>query len=206
MNLLEALQRIRALGVPSFETRDVSALLQVSPANASMLLGRLARHGQVSRLARGKWMLGTGSRAVMAEQLAAPYPAYVSLQSALFRHGVIEQVPAITFAVTLGRARRIPTPHGMISLHRIPPALFGGFAVEEDGGKLATVEKALFDLLYLAPGRSRIFSTLPELAVPRRFQWQQLKAYTELVKAPGRRAYISQRIAAIRARSMKAKA
>jgi len=36
MNQMEALQRIQQLGVSSFESRDVSALLQVSPANASM--------------------------------------------------------------------------------------------------------------------------------------------------------------------------
>lgn len=198
MNLLEALQRIRALGVPSFETRDVSALLQVSPANASMLLGRLARHGQVSRLARGKWMLGTGSRAVMAEQLAAPYPSYVSLQSALFRHGVIEQVPAITFAVTLGRARRIPTPHGMISLHRIPPALFGGFAVEEDGGKLATVEKALFDLVYLSPTRSRLFVKLPEVELPRTFQWPETLRWAKQIAGKSRRAFVEAKLRELR--------
>lgn len=200
MNLLEALQRIRALGVPSFETRDVSALLQVSPANASMLLGRLARHGQVSRLARGKWMLGTASRAVMAEQLAAPYPAYVSLQSALFRHGVIEQVPAITFAVTLGRARRIPTPHGMISLHRIPPALFGGFAVEEDGGKLATVEKALFDLVYLSPTRSRLFVKLPEVELPRTFQWPETLRWAKQIAGKSRRAFVEAKLRELRSR------
>lgn len=38
MNQIEALQRIRRLGVPGFETRDVAALLRVSPANASMVL------------------------------------------------------------------------------------------------------------------------------------------------------------------------
>jgi hypothetical protein len=39
---------------------------------------------------------------------------------------------------------------------------------------------------------------LPELTIPRRFQWQRLKEYTELVKSSGRRAFISDRIKAIR--------
>jgi hypothetical protein len=42
MNQTEALQKIQRLGVPAFETRDVSALLRVKPANASVLLSRLA--------------------------------------------------------------------------------------------------------------------------------------------------------------------
>ena len=201
MNQMEALQKIRSLGVPSFETRDISALLQVSPANASMVLGRLAARELVGRLARGKWTLGTGSRTLMAEQLAAPYPAYVSLQSALFRHGVIEQVPAITFAVTLGRARKIMTPQGRVSLHRIPPELFGGFAVAEDGGKLATVEKALFDLVYLSPTRSRLFVKLPELELPRTFRWPETARWTKRIAGKSRRAFVEAKLTELRSKT-----
>jgi hypothetical protein len=46
-----------------------------------------------------------------------------------------------------------------------------------------------------------MFSKLPELTVPRRFQWQRLKEYTELVKSPGRRAFIVERIKSIRSTS-----
>lgn len=201
MNQMEALQRIRRLGVPSFETRDISALLQISPANASMVLGRLAARELVSRVARGKWTLGAGSRTLLAEQLAAPYPAYVSLQSALFRHGVIEQVPAITFAVTLGRARTVLTPQGRVSLHRIPPELFGGFTVAEDGGKLASVEKALFDLVYLSPTRSRLFVKLPELELPRTFRWAETTRWTEQIAGKSRRAFVAAKLTELRSKT-----
>lgn len=198
MNQSEALQRIRGLGVPSFETRDVSALLRVSPANASVLLARLAERELVVRLARGKWLLGPGSRPLVAEQIAAPYPAYVSLQSALFRHGVIEQVPAITYAVTLGRARRVRTPRGAVSLHRMPPELFGGFVLAEDGGKLATVEKALFDLVYLAPTRSRLFVKLPEMELPRGFRWTETARWARKIAGSSRRAFVEAKLAELR--------
>lgn len=197
MNQMEALQKIQGLGVASFETRDVSALLQVSPANASVLLSRLAGRELVVRLARGKWILGTGSRSLVAEQVAAPYPAYVSLQSALFRHGAIGQVPAITFAVTLGRARKVKTPHGMVSLHRMPPELFGGFEVTENG-KLATVEKSLFDLVYLAPTRSRLFVRLPELELPRSFRWAETARWTKRIAGSSRRAFVETKLAELR--------
>jgi hypothetical protein len=81
----------------------------------------------------------------------------------------------------------------------MPPALFKGFELSTaSDAKIATPEKALFDLFYLAPGRSRLFSRLPELAIPRRFQWQRLKEYTGLVASAGRRAFIAERIKAIR--------
>ena len=198
MNQMEALQRIRALGVPSFETRDVSALLHVSAANASVLLGRLKTHGLVWRLARGRWSLGPISRGLMVEQVAAPYPAYVSLQSALFRHGVIEQVPAITYAVTLGRAKKVASPQGMVSLHRMPPDLYGGFEDTEDSGKIATVEKALFDLVYLSPTRSRLFVKLPELELPRAFRWAETTRWTKLIQGQSRRTFVDTKLSKLR--------
>ena len=93
----------------------------------------------------------------------------------------------------------LATPLGTISFHRMPPELFKGFELSSrSDAKVATAEKALFDLLYLAPGRSRVFSRLPELAIPRRFQWERLKEYTKLVKSSGRRAYIAERASALR--------
>lgn len=138
-------------------------------------------------------------RFALPELISAPYPAYVSLQSALFHHGMIEQIPSIIYAVTPARPRRLRTPMGTISYHRMPPELFKGFEfLAGSDAKIAIPEKALFDLVYLAPGRSRVFSKLPELTIPRRFQWKRLKEYTDLVKSPGRRAFIAERIGMLR--------
>lgn len=198
MNQTEALQKIQQLGVPSFETRDVSALLRVTPANASALLSRLATRGFVRRLARGRWSIGAQSnREQLAEQIAAPSPSYVSLQSALFRHGLIEQVPEVLYAVTLGRARRVRTPSGTVSLHRMPPALFGGYEITDDGTKVATAEKALFDLLYLGPTRSRLFVSLPELELPKSFRWADLAGWTKKIPGKSRRAFVEKKLAAL---------
>jgi hypothetical protein len=145
------------------------------------------------------WICPVMVWAALPELILAPYPAYISLQSALFHHGLIEQIPAVIYAVTPARPRRLRTPMGTISFHRMPPELFQGFELSSGSdAKIATPEKALFDLLYLAPGRSRVFSKQPELTIPRRFKWQRLKECTELVKSSGRRAYIAERIRALR--------
>jgi predicted transcriptional regulator of viral defense system len=200
MNQAEALQGIQQLGVPSFETRDISALLRVSPANASVLLSRLASRGFVRRLTRGRWSIGAqSSQGQLAEQVAAPAPAYVSLQSALFRHGLIEQIPEVLYAVTLGRARRVKTPSATVSLHRIPPILFGGYDMADDGTKTATAEKALFDLLYLSPSRSRLFASLPEIELPRSFRWPEVARWAKRIAGKSRRTFVERRIAELRA-------
>jgi predicted transcriptional regulator of viral defense system len=200
MNQIEALQRLTILTTPVVETRDAAALLQVSASNATTILRRLACEGMLVHLSRGRWLVNQKiDRLALPELISAPYPSYISLQSALFHHGLIEQIPTNLYAVTPARPRRLQTPLGTISFHRMPPELFKGFDLSSTSdAKIATPEKALFDLLYLAPGRSRLFSKLPELTMPRRFQWSRLKEYTELVRSSGRRTYITERIGAIR--------
>lgn len=195
MNQIEALRRLQGLGAPVFETRDASALLAVTPANANMILGRLADQGQLVHLARGRWLIAkTLSRLALPELISAPHPAYVSMQSALFHHGLIEQVPAVIYAATLARPRRATTPMGVVSFHRLPAELFTGFDVNDDGAKIASPEKALFDVLYLGPARSRLFARLPELEFPREFRWPQLRDFAKLVKSPNRKKFIERRI------------
>jgi predicted transcriptional regulator of viral defense system len=200
MNQIEALRRLQTLATPVVESRDVAALLRVSTSNATTILRRLARKGMIVHLSRGRWLvIEKIDRLALPELIAAPSPAYISLQSALFQHGLVEQIPSVIYAVTPARPRRQQTPLGTISFHRMPPELFKGFDLSSGShAKIATPEKALFDLLYLGPGRSRVFSKLPELTIPPRFQWKRLKEYTELVKSSGRRAYIAERIRAIR--------
>ena len=89
----------------------------------------------------------------MPEFLTAPFPADVSLQSALYLYGMVSQVPSVTHAVTLTRTRRFATPLGAVSLHHVKPAFFFGYEdAGRTGGRLATPEKALVDFLYRPPG------------------------------------------------------
>ena len=199
MKQIEALRQLESLGNHGFETRDAAALLRVTQGNANKILGRLEDSGFLVHVARGRWLPSRNvARNVLPELIAAPYPAYVSLQSALFLHGLIEQMPSVIYAVTLGRPRRVTTGIGTVSFHRMPPDLFSGFEVSADGAKIATAEKALFDTLYLAPGRSRLFAHLPELEIPRGFRWAQLQSHLQRVKSPVRRKFIADRIESLR--------
>jgi predicted transcriptional regulator of viral defense system len=202
MNQIEALQSLRILGTPVVESRDVAALLQVSTSNATTILRRLAQEGLITHVSRGRWLLNEKiDRLALPELISAPYPAYISMQSALFHHGLIEQIPSVVYAVTPARPHRVQTPLGVISYHRMPPGLFTGFELSpQSDAKIAVPEKALFDLFYLAPGRSRVFSNQPELTIPRRFQWQRLNDYAKLVRSSARKAHITERIRALRAR------
>jgi predicted transcriptional regulator of viral defense system len=187
MTLIEAQQRIKSLNVPLFQTSDVAICLGITRLHASKLLGRLVSAGVLLSLARGLWgFVGSVDPLLLPESLTAPAPAYVSLYSALFYHGMIAQIPENIYAVSLARTRRYKTPLGTISIHHLHESFFFGFeSVGEWGIKMATPEKALLDTLYLYTARSGWFKKLPELNIPSAFNKQY--AFEMIKKIPSLR-------------------
>ena len=193
MTLLDALSRIASMDAMVFSTSDVAARLQVRGGHASTVLARLASSGQLVRLRRGVWTLpGRVDPLALPEYLTSPFPAYVSLQSALYLHGMISQMPAVTYAVSLARTRRFATPLGAVSVHHVQPTFFFGFEdAGRSGGRLATLEKAVVDFLYLAPARSKLFRALPELEWPKRFSVRAARAIVKRIEPVRRRTLVS---------------
>jgi predicted transcriptional regulator of viral defense system len=190
MSAAESLARLRALGVPVFETADAAAALEQGPQAASKTLQRLAAADLLLRVRQGVWSLDPSiSPYVLAAHLTSPMPSYVSLQSALHLHGMIEQIPASTYVISLARTQRIRTARGSFSIHHVAPELFGGYASDR-GFDLATPEKALFDVAYLAGTRTRLFTKLPELELPRRFRRAALTEWLDRVRAPKQRVQV----------------
>ena len=196
MSASDAYARITAVGMPTLETSDVAALLRMSTPATSMLLTRLATSGLVSRIRPGLWLVSRslGSRYALAEPLTSPFPSYVSLQTALYLHGMIEQVPSVIYLVSLARTQRISTSVGVYSVHHLTPDLFDGFEDRADGTKVATPEKALFDIAYLSGGRSRLFAHLPELEIPKGFRRSRLPGWTARIVAARRRSMVEHRL------------
>ena len=192
----EAYGRLLDLGVATVETADVAAALQVTTSAATKLLRRLAAAQLIVRLRSGLWLLARSAANAysLAEAVTAPMPSYVSLQTALYLHGMIEQVPSVIYLASLARTQKIATSVGVFSVHHIAPELFDGFETHADGTKLATPEKALFDVAYLSGGRSRLFAHLPELELPARFRRGQLRDWTQRITALRKRSMVETRL------------
>jgi predicted transcriptional regulator of viral defense system len=202
MNASHALARLRRIGIPVIETADAAAALEQSPFAASKTLSRLAESGLVARVRKGVWSLESSLDPYrLAAHLTAPLPNYVSLQTALHLRGMIEQIPAVVYLVSLARSQRIQTTLGSFSVHHMAPELFGGFEETAEGVRLATAEKALFDLAYLSGGRSRRFAAVPELEVPRGFRWKELERWRDRIPSDRRRALVTRRLAQFLARA-----
>lgn len=188
MNARLAYATLRRLGVPVIRTSDAATALGLATPAAAQTLAALAKVQLVTPIRQGMFWVGDApfDPDRLPEYLTAPLPSYLSLHTALYRHGMIEQIPSVIYAATLARTARIETRSGSFSLHHLAPEVFGGYEELPDGVKLASAEKALFDVAYLSAGRSRIFVALPELELPRSFSHARLKRW--LSKIPSDRS------------------
>ena len=127
MNLLEAYQKLKILS-PTFVTKEAAMVLDVSHAYASAILSRLAKHKTVVSIARARWAYSDSVDPLLLPNiLSFPMKAYVSLYSALYYRGLIDQIPSTVFAITNGKTKLFETPLGKISLHSINGFLFTGY-------------------------------------------------------------------------------
>jgi len=139
-----------------FTTSDVLTLTGMRRSAATHALRRMAARRLVIRVRRGVWVNGMVedvSPYELVRHLAAPWPAYVSLYSALADSGVVQEIPHVIYAVTAGRTRRCQTPLGAFYFHHLPARLIWGYALRQVGRAvfpLAEPEKAWLDLAYLA--------------------------------------------------------
>ncbi|MBE0713650.1 MAG: type IV toxin-antitoxin system AbiEi family antitoxin domain-containing protein [Candidatus Aminicenantes bacterium] len=193
MRLVDVHARLLRMGVPVFQTSDAAAYLGVGSAHASKLLARLAVSGHLARLGRGRW--GFKERIdpfALPEYLTAPYPSYVSLQSALYHHGLISQIPSVIYAVSIARTKVYVTSLGTVSVHHIDPSFFFGHqSAAKRPIKIATPEKALIDFLYLGPARTRLFRALPELEFSKGFKVNEARKIIGKIRPVRRRNHVS---------------
>jgi predicted transcriptional regulator of viral defense system len=194
MKPTDAYADLLRLNRPVVETREAATRLGLSVPAASQQLRSLERSGIVRRLRRGLWLLRPDTEPfALPAYLTAPYPAYVSLWSALARHGMIEQVPRQVYVASLARTQQVHTSVGDFSIHHLAPELLGGYAPMREGGHLATPEKALFDTIYLLTPRGGQIR-LPELQLPEEFDERQLDEWTPRIQRPRLRTMVSREL------------
>jgi predicted transcriptional regulator of viral defense system len=196
MNAASALARLRAFGKPVVTTGEAALLLGMEQSATTQALKRLARAGLLQRIRHGLWTTEASLDALLLpEYLTAPFPSYVSFQSALFFHGMISQIPSVIYVASLAPTRRVRTSLGTFSVHRLAPTFFGGYDIVKGSGvHLATPEKALLDILYLGQARSRLFAHLPEVELPRQFDRDRIEYWVRRIPPGPRRTSVERRL------------
>jgi predicted transcriptional regulator of viral defense system len=197
MNAIEAVSRLRKMQ-PAITTADAAMLLGQSVPAAGKMLARLARSGLVTPIRRGLWAIGERVEPLtLPPYLTAPLPSYTSLQTALYLHGMISQMPSVIYVASLDRTQLIETSVGTFSIHRLAPEFFGGFETDKPGVALATPEKALLDVFYLSATVSRRFAALPELELPAGFRVSLAREWVRRIRSARLRTIVSNRLESV---------
>jgi len=196
MNAVAALAHLRGLGKPVVTTNDVTLALGIERSAATQTLKRLAAERLLKKIRHGLWAVDPALDPLrLPEYLTAPFPSYVSFQSALYLHGMVSQVPEVLYVASLAQTRRMKTTLGAFSIHRLAPTFFGGYeTLRESGVRLATPEKALLDTLYLGQTRSRLFAHLPEIEIPKTFDRRKAREWVARIPAGPRRTTVERRL------------
>jgi len=145
---------------------DLMKLSGLSYSAARKAAQRLVKKGILIRIYTEYF--GNSLCSYQAEEVANRVypPSYVSCETALFHHGVIDQAPFAIVSVSTRKGKRIRIGENRFIYHKILRSLFWGY-VSDKGYLLAEPEKALLDWFYLK-SRKNIKPPLDEI------NWVQL--------------------------------
>jgi len=138
---------------------------------ASKKLARLKAKKLLTHITKGVWA-NTG-HPYFHPVSCVPYllgkeQGYVSFLTALHFHGVLSQIPKTIQVATTGHSRMLVSPVAQYEFIQIKPELMQQGIVWSEAQLpclLATTEKAVIDVLYIATRKKRRFARLPELTL-----------------------------------------
>lgn len=146
---MKTLQKLLDSESPFFTTQILAGLWNVDPASAKTMASRLFKKGILLRLRRGLYALGK-TKVFPFELANALYqPSYISLESALNYWGVLVQAPQVVLSVA-NRSKRLRAQNVEFIYRRIPKKCLEMGWQKEKNFVIATPEKAVLDLYYLA--------------------------------------------------------
>jgi len=154
-----------------FTTRDYANYENLSVSAASKKLARLKENKLLTRVTKGVWA-NTSSPyfhpVFGVPCLLGKERGYVSFLTALHFHGLLSQIPKTIQIATTGHSRTLDSTVAHYEFIQVKPELMQqGITWTETPlpYSLATAEKALIDVLYIATRKNRRFISLPELTL-----------------------------------------
>lgn len=146
-NIYEMHRKAEKSGRAVFSVQQFANVIGKTRLSAAVYLSRMVKKGLIKRIRRGKFAFSDDDLAIASQLIE---PSYISLNSALLFHGLVQQVPASVECVTARNTFRFGDL-GII-YRKIPGALFYGYEKKRKGNSyilIAEPEKALIDCVYL---------------------------------------------------------
>ncbi|MCK4297015.1 MAG: type IV toxin-antitoxin system AbiEi family antitoxin domain-containing protein [Candidatus Marinimicrobia bacterium] len=129
---------------------NFAELIRLSGLSVSSLrraIHRLIQRGLLIKLSKG--LYANSFACPSLEEVAGILypPSYISLESALFLHGILDQIPHLVTCVSLNKTKTFHTTIGEIAYFHIKKDLYFGYQIK-DGVPIALPEKAALDFIY----------------------------------------------------------
>jgi predicted transcriptional regulator of viral defense system len=149
MRGIELLKMMKDLNKPFFTIADLEKMTRLSRQSLYVALKRWVDNGILERIAPG--MYSPMMSDLTIEKIAAQIyiPNYLSFESALARHGILNLIPHSLTLATTRKTKRYTLRNQDVEFRQISPILFFGF--EMTGGiNIAVPEKAFLDQVYFS--------------------------------------------------------
>jgi predicted transcriptional regulator of viral defense system len=172
---------LQAIDKPFFSVADLEKLIGLSGKSLLVTIRRMVDAGILRKVRRNAYTLAGAAFDPVRIAAQLYYPAYLSFEGALARHGILSQIPhTLTFATTRPSNK---TSIGSVDVEftHLKPALYFGYTTI-NGLDVAEPEKALLDELYLI-SRGLRHINLDELDL-RHLSRSVLKRYVTLYPSP----------------------
>lgn len=149
MTGVRLLKILKTLNKPFYTIADLEKITGLGRNSLYVALKRWVDSGVLERVSQGIY-LPMGEN-LSSEKIAAQLylPNYLSFESALARHGILNMIPyTLTFATTRKTKKFILRRQG-VEFRQVSSGLFFGFEMK-DGIHIAVPEKAFLDQMYFA--------------------------------------------------------
>lgn len=140
-----------------FRTVDFATLLDRNMPTVRVELSRLVTRGLLARASKGLYLNPYNLPTDEELAMILKSPAYISMESALARQGVLSQSPFTLTLITTASTGTVNARKTRFEYHHLQPPWFTGYK-RMDAYDLAEPEKALCDLVYLRYHRKRELS------------------------------------------------
>jgi predicted transcriptional regulator of viral defense system len=140
-----------------FHTVDFATLLSRDMPSVRVELSRLVSRGMLSRASKGLYPNPYNPPTQEELAMALRSPAYISMESALARQGILSQSPFTMTLVTTSSTGTVDAMNTRFEYHHLQSAWFIGYR-RRDTYDMAEPEKALCDFVYLRYRRIRELS------------------------------------------------
>jgi predicted transcriptional regulator of viral defense system len=156
MKGLELLKMLQKINKPFYTIADLEKITGLSRNSLYVALKRWKTGEIIERISQGIYIPMGGN--VSLENVAAQLyiPNYLSFESALTKHGILNLIPyTLTFATTR-KTKKYTLQKQKIEFRQISPELFFGFEMK-NGIYIASPEKAFLDEVYfVARGKATL--------------------------------------------------